>query len=231
MNVRFIAECFAQCARKAPELFQDRNLFGHRKVNPEEFVVENFSDVDSSTNMIEAEFTSSFDVFKSMDRRFLWHDRIVSRANDPRPMAHCETRIPETLLLGSWDDEALKKFFWLVHARFCLLEGHTWEARSSAFHNALDDLRGNGNGAWVLEMFQREDFYGDWPEHVTEEALEAWRSARGDDEYQEYHGGYPRSLGHRIPTSVITMLIRRRREVESLREQSSGTVETTTTEN
>lgn len=129
----------------------------------------------SSTEFLELNFRAHFRCFKSMTRKRMWGRSFVLAQPLTDTMLHYNTRVPESLITGPWDDNALKKLFWITHTSSSLRQGHTWEVTRSGFDAALKDL--DGNGPWVLDLFQVASIWEDWPEYMFAEAIAAVRKA------------------------------------------------------
>ncbi|KAI0013772.1 hypothetical protein F4779DRAFT_638926 [Xylariaceae sp. FL0662B] len=87
---------------------------------------------------------------------------------------HSETRIPDTLLTGPWDEAALQKLFWLVRAGARLAPDQTWEITLEGFHDAITDTNppsGDINLTFV-RLLDTLAAFETWPKHVVAEEYE-----------------------------------------------------------
>ncbi|KAI0019909.1 hypothetical protein F4780DRAFT_401218 [Xylariomycetidae sp. FL0641] len=123
---------------------------------------------------------------------YFWHDwnafRQIESQNPPeaasyfqneRPVAtwievHRNTRIPDALLTGPWDEPALQKLFWLVRAGSQLSADQTWEVTLEGFHNAIAETasRSDNINLTVVRLFSLLGIFTTWPNYVGIEELE-----------------------------------------------------------
>ncbi|KAI5925786.1 hypothetical protein F4810DRAFT_708299 [Camillea tinctor] len=85
---------------------------------------------------------------------------------------HPNTRIPDFLLMGPWNEEALQKLFWLVRAGARLSPDQTWELTLQGFHNAIDDANPSTTGSLnltVLRLFDILKAFETWPQYIRQE--------------------------------------------------------------
>ncbi|KAI1635994.1 hypothetical protein F4809DRAFT_416991 [Biscogniauxia mediterranea] len=87
---------------------------------------------------------------------------------------HPNTRIPDSLLMGPWSEEALQKLFWLVRAGARLSPDQTWELTLQGFHNAIADPTPTSGSLnlTVLRLFDILKAFETWPQYIREEELE-----------------------------------------------------------
>ncbi|KAI1329959.1 hypothetical protein F5Y16DRAFT_396825 [Xylariaceae sp. FL0255] len=78
---------------------------------------------------------------------------------------HADTRIPDSLLSGPWDDRRLQKLFWMMRAGARLTEDQ-WEATREGWRQATADV--NNPNHYVVSIFDQLGAFDAWPEHVKE---------------------------------------------------------------
>ncbi|KAI0143767.1 hypothetical protein GGR57DRAFT_482898 [Xylariaceae sp. FL1272] len=82
---------------------------------------------------------------------------------------HPDTRVPETLLTGPWDEAATQKLFWIVRNTPGVWARRpdtlaSWEVTKLGYLNAL-----RAANLTVLHLFRMLDVRSSWPVHVREE--------------------------------------------------------------
>lgn len=114
--MRFIAECFEQCARRYPEYMNDTK-----------YTVAGGDGSASEMTSAEGYFLREYTRFRHQDP--LGRTLVPSGIS----LVHVNTRIPDALVTGPWDDESLPKLYWLICARAATGD---------------DNGSGNGNGGY-----------------------------------------------------------------------------------
>ncbi|KAH9884866.1 hypothetical protein F4778DRAFT_522866 [Xylariomycetidae sp. FL2044] len=86
---------------------------------------------------------------------------------------HRDTRIPDRLLTGPWDEEAVQKLFWLVRAGARLSPEQTWEVTLQGFWNAIredeDDGPTQNRSRLIIKILDILSASKTWPEHLIDE--------------------------------------------------------------
>ena len=149
---------------------KSRDIFGGWVQDPEGLSEGNGSHSDAAAEKPEDYLVAHFNAFAN--RAKVFNSEITIRPSMKHiNMVHPETLVPEALVVGPWDDESIKKLFWLIRSGARPEGSHTWEVTSRGFDAALENF--DGNGIWALEMFSqaaRPKLWGEWPMHVLEEA-------------------------------------------------------------
>ncbi|RYP66978.1 hypothetical protein DL771_007474 [Monosporascus sp. 5C6A] len=211
-NMRFIAECFERCVRQYPDIMASHDIFGDLVDEEEDGSGNGVAEVAApgEADEIGAEETD----VTAAERCFLRHyaafrdgERVVDTAlltrSDRVAMVETDTRIPDALLAGPWDEEALKKLYWLVRAGARVQDDQTWELTYPGFRLAVEDgLSYDDFGMSALALFKHLGVWLSWPPHVLEEAYElfyplelkaAWTE---DNSVSMLYGGVARQLGN-----------------------------------
>ncbi|KAK8099261.1 uncharacterized protein PG998_012502 [Apiospora kogelbergensis] len=87
---------------------------------------------------------------------------------------HCDTEIPEKLLTGPWDEESVKKLFWLVRAGARLSATQTWEVTLEGYHTALAEETEPPTGRInipVIRLLLKLGGADHWPKNVLSKEL------------------------------------------------------------
>lgn len=118
---------------------EGRDIFGDLNLAPDA------KDVKDVVKDDAAEMNSAERYFMDHYATFMGEDRIVDKAlltrdmDEQISMVHSKTCIPEALITGPWDDEALKKFYWLVRSGARYQDHQTWELGFNGLEMALGD--------------------------------------------------------------------------------------------
>ncbi|RYP07443.1 hypothetical protein DL765_009154 [Monosporascus sp. GIB2] len=224
-DMRFIAECFEQCVRQYPDIMASHDIFGdlvddEDDGNGNENGAEESGAGKNGAKENDAEETGAQEngaqekEVTAAERCFLRHyaafrgrERVVDTAlltrSDQVAMVETDTRIPDALLAGPWDEEALKKLYWLVRAGVRVQDDQTWELTYPGFRLAVEDgLRDDGFGMSVLALFKHLGVWLSWPPHVLEEAyvlvypLELKAAWTKGNSVSMLYGGVTRQLGN-----------------------------------
>ncbi|RYP47097.1 hypothetical protein DL769_011341 [Monosporascus sp. CRB-8-3] len=231
-DMRFIAECFERCVNQYPDIMASHDIFGDLVDDEEDGNGNGIAEVAAPDEADEngAEETGAEErglekngaeesgaektEATAAERCFLRHyaafrggQRVVDTAlltrSDQVAMVETNTRIPDALLAGPWDEEALKKLYWLVRAGARVQDDQTWELTYPGFRLAAEDgLSDDGFGMSALALFKHLGVWLPWPPHVLEEAYElvyplelkaAWTK---DNSVTMLYGGITRQLGN-----------------------------------
>lgn len=87
---------------------------------------------------------------------------------------HCDTEIPEKLLTGPWNEDAVKKLFWLVRAGARLSATQTWEVTLEGYHSALSEETVPPTGRInipVIRLLLKLGGTDHWPKNVLSKEL------------------------------------------------------------
>lgn len=169
--MRFITQCFEQCARIFPQSMEGRDIFGDLNMAfDDEDAKVTVEDAAGEMNATERCFMVQFATFVSKKRAV---DKWVSLrvVIDSISMVHYKARIPDDLITGPWDDEALKKFFWLTRVGACFQEDQTWELAYTGLETALKQRHEpNGRAISALMLLERTIAELKWPTDKLTEA-------------------------------------------------------------
>lgn len=81
---------------------------------------------------------------------------------------HRNTRIPDGLITGPWDEGAQMKLFWLLRGGARLESDQTWEITLEGYRNAVaDESSFAGPNLPLLRMLNMLGAFGSWPEYVA----------------------------------------------------------------
>ncbi|RYO89609.1 hypothetical protein DL766_000431 [Monosporascus sp. MC13-8B] len=218
-DMRFIAECFEQCVRQYPDIMASHDIFGDLVDDEEDGNGNGVAGVaapeEADENGVEENGAQETEV-TTAERCFLRHyaafrgggravDAALLTRSDLVTMVEARTRIPDALLAGPWDEEALKKLYWLVRACARVQEDQTWELTYPGFRLAVEGgLSDDGFGMSALALFKHLGVWLSWPPHVLGEAYElvyplelkaAWTKGNS---VSTLYGGITRQLGNAI---------------------------------
>ena len=171
-----------------------RDIFGGLVPDDEELSGGAGSNGEVTAEKPEDYFMAHFNTFATTAQDFS-RMKLVRPSVNQMNMVHPETLIPEALVVGPWDEESIKKLFWLIRSGARLGSNHTWEDTSRGFDAALEDF--DGNGIWALMMLSyvtSTRIWMEWPMHVLKEAAEStkklWQRIitlnGGKDEVERY---------------------------------------------
>ncbi|KAI0203298.1 hypothetical protein F4808DRAFT_39673 [Astrocystis sublimbata] len=90
---------------------------------------------------------------------------------------HCDTKIPDHLLTGPWDENALRKLFWVMQAgaRLPADPNKSWELTLEGFRNACADEEAPNMVA--LRVLGSLESFIKWPEHTRQEEFDRIRTS------------------------------------------------------
>ncbi|KAI1140874.1 hypothetical protein F5Y05DRAFT_290032 [Hypoxylon sp. FL0543] len=89
-------------------------------------------------------------------------------------LIHGETRVPDSLLVASAEDEgALQKLFWLVQSGARLSPEQTWEVTLPAFHHSVPKTFPHSGqvNMTAVKIFDMLGVFGEWPDHIIQEEI------------------------------------------------------------
>ncbi|ORY67360.1 uncharacterized protein BCR38DRAFT_472784 [Pseudomassariella vexata] len=96
---------------------------------------------------------------------------------------HRGTQIPDKLLTGPWDEDALQKFFWMLRAGARLSPEQTWETTLEGFQNAMATETDPPSGFFNMRVIRLLYLLGSflaWPDYIlaaeTEKLFERMRT-------------------------------------------------------
>ncbi|KAH6647065.1 hypothetical protein BKA67DRAFT_425405 [Truncatella angustata] len=190
VDINFILDCLDSWVYR----FARNRFFQHQKL---------WGDPDSQHQLDDD--SGDYGNFKSARQYFLHdYDAFCSNLDDDLPPpdlqpswmeVHHETQIPDSLLTGPWDEDAMQKLFWLVRAGARLSADQTWETTLEGFHNAMAndaELKvGNVNLPVLRLLFILAGNH--WPDYIANCELEKLqaieqmlRDAGRRDAYRKY---------------------------------------------
>lgn len=123
---------------------------------------------------------------------------------------HRETQIPDHLLTGPWDEEAVQKLFWLVRAGARLSADQTWETTLEGYHNAMAVRSKSPASKINLPVIRLLLTLGGshWPEYIAGSEFErlhtleqSLRLSNRTDTYKKY-ASVATMLAHNYPPSA-----------------------------
>ncbi|CAJ2504230.1 Uu.00g116240.m01.CDS01 [Anthostomella pinea] len=177
-NISFILDCFdlwvRRHARDRP--FEHIKIWGNSESADDGATAES-SDGTSKVREAKYYFLHDYHAFRQVEE----HETSATAAAYLQELApaswievHRDTRIPDDLLTGPWNDEALQKLFWLVRAGARLSPEQTWEITQEGFQNAVSDTKpptGNLN-LTVIRLLDILGAFKTWPIHIGVEEYE-----------------------------------------------------------
>lgn len=169
--MRFITQCFDQCARIFPEPMRGCDIFGELNVTSDDgdakVVVEDPAGEMNAAEQFMVQFTTFVDKENWGQSRWTSHPVDLNSSH----MFHPKTRIPDALITGPWDNEALKKFFWLTRVGACFQEDQTWELAFTGLQIALEErYQPDGRGLCAMLLLERTIDELKWPDDKVEAA-------------------------------------------------------------
>lgn len=98
-------------------------------------------------------FFRDYTAFKGTAERSRWTQDLIQ--------VHAETRIPDALLTGPWNEGDVQKLFWLVWAGARLAASQTWELTTEGFVNAT--AMSNTRSSTIIRIFLELSVFAEWP--------------------------------------------------------------------
>ncbi|KAI0862850.1 hypothetical protein F4860DRAFT_99777 [Xylaria cubensis] len=149
--------------------FQYSPLWGH-PIEPSSYT--SFSDAAGISDIKEARssFYHDYNAFRNIEHLSTDSetDKYISERNPSTWIeVHRNTKIPDDLLTGPWDEGSLQKFFWLVQAGARLSSGQTWEITREGFINASSDQR--APNFTVIRLLNLLGAFQKWPYFIRKE--------------------------------------------------------------
>ncbi len=177
MNVCFIAQCFEQYVRRFPQFMGGRDIFGGLKseIHGQDAGGPVNGIIDGEMTPAERSFMIHYDKFS---REGIFGDLSDRTSTDRINLVHCKTRIPDALLTGPWDEESLRKLYWVLCAGACYQDDQTWELQFQGIETALDHLSvSKSQAVSAMAMLRHTIDWLDWP-------------ASGLEDIRRLFGGY-----------------------------------------
>ncbi|KAI0476148.1 hypothetical protein GGR56DRAFT_641403 [Xylariaceae sp. FL0804] len=194
-TVPFILDCWEIWVRRHAKHrpFERVTLWGASITTDDGSAPENIDHV-VDTGEFRREFLQDYQSFRQLGRQTMSE---LSTTSQGEPISvfrievHRDTRIPDDLLTGPWDEAALQKFFWLVRAGARLSQAQTWEVTLQGYRNAIagvDTLSDDVN-LTVVRLLDSLGAFEAWPGFIVTEEYEKFKSIQ-------------RSAASQIPSSI-----------------------------
>ncbi|KAK8005268.1 hypothetical protein PG990_011305 [Apiospora arundinis] len=173
VDVSFITECWDLWVKRygRDRFYQHEKLWG----NPD---TPNRLDCGSEPDDLEgatpisgmAYFMHDYDSFVAKSA----HNMTYLGDHTSLIEVHCDTEIPEKLLTGPWNEDEVKKLFWLVRAGARLSATQTWESTLEGYHAALAEETEPPTGSInipVIRLLLKLGGSDHWPKNVLAKEL------------------------------------------------------------
>ncbi|KAI1504995.1 hypothetical protein F5X99DRAFT_405630 [Biscogniauxia marginata] len=168
-SISFILNCWDHWVRRHA---RDRH-FEHIKIwgDPESLDTDTLVETSNSVQGGRHYFFHDYNAFREVER-LNQPDLVAKFRHGQEPVAwievHPDTRIPDHLLTGPWNEEALQKLFWLVRAGARLSPDQTWELTLQGFQNAVTNTESptGSLNLTVLRLFDTLKAFETWPQYI-----------------------------------------------------------------